>query len=207
MDRNEFLNSVVKLGLGTCCCGLAGAFNNSLAQDTAVIDSTSLSKPNPAAERALKRIEFTDQWVTRLFDIIDEQLDEPARKKLMMANGRACYLNWIRETGQKIPSITLEEMTEKVKNNPNNKSIRIEGNTIYFAYMSSAETGDAAKAGECLCTLVESKPKGLSPTYCNCSLGYVKEMFSLRLNRPVEVELLESVLAGGDFCRFKITVL
>jgi predicted hydrocarbon binding protein len=54
--------------------------------------------------------------------------------------------------------------------------------------------------------MVESKPAGLSPTFCLCSLGYVKEMHEQMFMKPVEVELLSSVLRGDPSCKFKITV-
>jgi hypothetical protein len=54
--------------------------------------------------------------------------------------------------------------------------------------------------------MVESKPAGLSRTFCQCSVGYVGEMFRQKFGRPVTVELLDSVLYGGKRCRFKITV-
>jgi predicted hydrocarbon binding protein len=54
--------------------------------------------------------------------------------------------------------------------------------------------------------MVESKPNGLSPTYCLCSLGYVKEMNEQTFGKPVDAELLDSVLQGAKRCRFKVTV-
>ena len=78
---------------------------------------------------------------------------------------------------------------------------------IYFQFTSSAETGKASPESICLCSMVESKPAGLSPTYCLCSVGYVKELFEQTFGQPVDVELLDSVLYGGKRCKFKVTVL
>ncbi|HQT92614.1 MAG TPA: DUF6144 family protein, partial [Candidatus Kryptobacter bacterium] len=60
--------------------------------------------------------------------------------------------------------------------------------------------------GYCLCPLVESGPEGLSGTYCDCSVGYVREMFRTYTGKAVSVELLESLKRGGRTCRFGITV-
>lgn len=125
----------------------------------------------------------------------------------MMANGRACLLAWQKETNQK-PSaqpVTLERFTQLVKEKKS-ADYRIEGNVIYFQYSSAAETGLPSPDDQCLCPLVETKPAGLSPTFCNCSLGYVKEMHEQIFKKPVEVELLASVLRGDPRCKFKITV-
>jgi predicted hydrocarbon binding protein len=55
--------------------------------------------------------------------------------------------------------------------------------------------------------MVESKPEGMSATYCHCSVGYVQKMNELKFGRSVDVELIDSVLMGGKRCKFKITVL
>lgn len=54
--------------------------------------------------------------------------------------------------------------------------------------------------------VVESGPAGLSPTYCYCSTGYVKEGFERRIGKAVKVELLDSLKMGGKDCIFKLTI-
>jgi predicted hydrocarbon binding protein len=46
----------------------------------------------------------------------------------------------------------------------------------------------------------------LPATYCYCGAGFYKGIWEEILQRPVEVELLESVLAGGEVCRVAIHV-
>lgn len=60
--------------------------------------------------------------------------------------------------------------------------------------------------GHCFSPLVENRPKGLSATYCQCSVGYMKESFRVLAGKEPKVELLESVLRGGKECRFRIEV-
>jgi len=59
-------------------------------------------------------------------------------------------------------------------------------------------------ADEELCSLVEDGPPDLSPTFCLCSLGYVREMFARQVGRPVQVELVRSVHRGDRECRFTV---
>lgn len=57
----------------------------------------------------------------------------------------------------------------------------------------------------CVCHYgVSASTELISPTYCKCSLGYMKHLFKELLGSPVKVELLESVLTGGDQCQFVI---
>jgi hypothetical protein len=152
-------------------------------------------------------MEFTERWTVRFFDVLDANLDAPTRKKLMMANGRACLLSWQQATNQKprTEPMTLESFAERVKEK-NASDYQIQGNVLYFQYTSAAETGAPSPKNHCLCPMVETKPAGLSPTFCLCSLGYVKEMHEQIFKKPVEVELLSSVLRGDPRCRFKIMV-
>ena len=201
INRKEFLKSAGRCCAGTCACVLMGGLMNTNAEVSPGIPPEPIEKP-----RSEVRMEFAEKWLKRFIDVLDENLDEPTRRKVMMANGRKCYRAWIEESGRKINPITLEKYKAWAEENVKDGSILIEDNVIHFMFSSAAETGLPAEAGQCLCTLAESHPEGLSGTYCDCSLGYVKEWYELMLDRPVEVELLESALRGGKFCRFRITV-
>jgi len=201
MNRKEFLASMGLCGMGGCTCVLGRSAASLFAQETKKETPQQAKKP-----RSQERIDFAEKWVTRFFDVFDANLDPETRKKIMMANGRVCFLEWIKETGQQIKPVSLEQFAAWVKSNVKDDTYRVDGSTIYMQYTSAAETGQPSREGACLCPFVESKPAGLSPTYCLCSVGYVKVMHEMRLGRPVEVELLDAVLKGGKRCRFKITV-
>jgi hypothetical protein len=199
LDRKELMASAAKVGAAACLCALGAA--RALAdegQDTAPGEAT--------AARAVKRMEFSDLWVRRFMNVLDATLDEAARTKLMAANGSACFREWIASQGRTITPVPFETWAARVRQRPADGSLRVEGNVITMEYTSSAETGGGSPEGVCLCPMVESKPAGLSRTYCQCSVGYVKEMHEQRFGRPVTVELLDSVLYGGARCRFRITV-
>ena len=201
MNRKESLASMGLCGMGGCTCVLGRSAASLFAQETKKETPQQAKKP-----RSQERIDFAEKWVTRFFDVFDANLDPETRKKIMMANGRVCFLDWIKETGQQIKPVSLEQFAAWVKSNVKDDTYRVDGSTIYMQYTSAAETGQPSREGACLCPFVESKPAGLSPTYCLCSVGYVKVMHEMRLGRPVEVELLDAVLKGGKRCRFKITV-
>ncbi len=44
----------------------------------------------------------------------------------------------------------------------------------------------------------------ISPLYCYCGAGFYRGIWEEILQRPVEVEVLESVLAGGAVCRIAV---
>ena len=62
----------------------------------------------------------------------------------------------------------------------------------------------------CHCPLVRSaikagRPK-ISPTFCYCSAGFEKTAWDAIFDEPVEVDVLQTVLGGGDRCVFSIKV-
>ena len=200
ISRSEFLRSAGKICLGSCLC--AGGAPYLQAQEQAGTEPG-----DRTAQRAVKRMEFVDIWIKRFMGVIDSSLDEATRKNIMMTNGKICYQDWIKSQGRRIEPMDFETWAADVSSRIQDGSIRVEGNVVYFQYMGSAETGKASPESVCLCPMVESKPAGLSSTYCLCSLGYVKEMFEQKFGRNMDIELLDSVLNGGRRCRFKITVL
>jgi hypothetical protein len=201
MNRKEFLTSMAALGAGSCLCGAVSGLCVTSGPEASASASDSAS-----VERAVQRMKFADNWVRRFMDVLDNTLDEPTRRKVMMTNGQTCFREWIAETGQKVKPQTLDELREWAEVNVTDGSMRIDGNVIHYTFTVAAETGQPAPEGHCLCPMVESKPAGLSSTYCMCSLGYVQEWYEQKLQKPVTVELVESVLRGGKHCTFKITV-
>jgi hypothetical protein len=80
--------------------------------------------------------------------------------------------------------------------------VRREGNVVTYGF--AMKPGVAIT--RCGCPIAEHGPEGLSATFCRCSVGFVRAMFSGYPGRPVRVELLEALKRGGKTCRFKITV-
>ena len=145
---------------------------------------------------------FAQTWAKRMMDNMDAELDEPTRVRLMHANGRSCY------RGSRFPKSFaggvdgfIAAMKKWAGSNP--PFIWREGNIVYFNYVQNP-AGLKVSDGWCLCPLVEKGPEGLSGSFCECSVGYVTEMFAGIAGKPVRVELLESLKRGGKGCRFKI---
>lgn len=47
----------------------------------------------------------------------------------------------------------------------------------------------------------------ISPTYCYCGAGFYKGIWEEILQKPVKVEVLESVMKGDDVCKIAISLL
>jgi hypothetical protein len=218
INRKEFMSRLGKFGAGACLCaaaaGMRAAFGGQTspskpADASAAKKAIDQTKPGEKSiERAAKRMEFGDGWLRRFFEAVDGTLDETSRKKLMMANGKACFSAYAGPPKKQPGPDALEKFTQWVAQAGKERGYSIEGKAFAFEFVGSAETGQASPESICLCPMAEAQAAGkISPTYCLCSVGYVKEMHERILGRPVEVELVDSVLWGGKRCKFKMTVV
>ena len=61
------------------------------------------------------------------------------------------------------------------------------------------------KSPTCTCPLV--RPNLTPQSFCDCTLGWQKEVYSAVAGRPVEATVEESILRGGKKCVFRIQIL
>ena len=192
MDRKDFMKSLGGLCAGTgllgCGCGRALALGQ--GQDD--------TEGTPLAEK----FAFAQSYVKRLFDILDRDLDPVARTRLVEAIGGACYKSWNKGKAQAPKPILFDEFVTWLKKRNGENIVRCEGNVIYYGFAKRP----GVPITQCGCPIAERGPEGLSGTYCHCSVGYVRALFSGYLGKPVQVELLEALKLGGKTCRFKITL-
>jgi hypothetical protein len=108
-----------------------------------------------------------------------------------------------------------DEVVALVENDPEIESGRREGDIVYVSkipYMAKqflAETDPTLKRYyACHCPWVREAIKNgdvpLATDFCYCSGGYHKKPWEVIFRRPLQVEVLESVLRGDARCRFAI---
>lgn len=208
MDRKQFLKGVLQAGTAICCCPavLRGdqpgrAAGSPAAQDW--ITGLENRMREGSLSPAWRRIEFGEQWLQRLLASMDTILDPRTRSRLMQSCGRACYIQAFGIAPDEKPS---PEVLESFLRAGAENGTKRDGDTVYFQYTNVNPQGTGIPDGRCLCPFVESGPERLSPTYCQCSAGYVKELFERMTGSPVEVEVVESLRTGGTLCRFKVNL-
>jgi hypothetical protein len=222
MDRKKFLKEAFRTGV--CGCAAALGIGNKLGAPGE--DALSAGQAQAAAVQGLShdlrrrmregsrspdwaRIEKAESWVKFLIDNMDALLDEETRIKLLNACGRSCYFNAFGVAGEKKPS---PEAAERYLQALEKGGFRVErgteATTVYYGWARKQNPqGLSLAEGYCMCPLVENEILGLSPSYCNCSAGYVAEGLERATGRKVlSVEILESVKRGGQDCRFKVVL-
>lgn len=85
--------------------------------------------------------------------------------------------------------ISLQEESEEDRDESSGQK---EGNTVHLTY------------SKCLCPLVGSIEPLLSKTFCNCYRGWLMESFKTVVGKPVKVKMEDSIMMGGQECRFSV---
>ena len=137
-------------------------------------------------------MKHSHKWIRALTESLDTQLDEKTKEKILENCGRNC-----------IPSSFIEKAKALKKNAKDTddfldklgkkwKHLQRNGNNVYVVYE------------KCYCPLVKDYPEKLSPTFCNCSKGWIKELFESVLEKPITVELEKSIKQGDKICKFNV---
>lgn len=204
MDRKEFLKKFVQAGASMCCCGAMMA--QGLKADQGWIKEMEKRMIHGSETPGWNKAEKSVNWIKDMMDILDAQLDPEARMKVMHACGRSCYNRAFGVASEEKPGPDVVE--QFLKRIESKYEIHREGNRVWFNYSWGTDHqnpfGLIIRDGFCMCPIVESIVPDISPTYCNCSAGYVAEMFKRSLGRPVKVEIIETLQTGGKDCVFRV---
>lgn len=138
---------------------------------------------------------------------LDDTVDEKTRTRIMQECGYNCakknhkVIDRAVERRQKFKTLEKFLNAEQQKPMKGTKLIR-EGNILYQIYTPQSFT----RPMRCYCGLFRELPKEetVSITYCNCSKGFVEKYWEAILQRPVEVEILQSTISGAIECKFAI---
>ena len=185
MDRRELFKQTC--GMGLCAC--AGA---------TVLAQVGLAADEVADDTAkqLHKLEWwqdhTRRQVARLWELMEERVDEPTRRGIIQELGRECAerLGWATKYQGKMPDY-FQMMKDRL------------GEEIVYDEARGVITITTPER-DCVCGLVDSK---VTPgCFCDCSLGWQKYTYETMLGREVEVEVKESVLRGSKRCVFEVRI-
>lgn len=131
-------------------------------------------------------------WIKELLKQLDENVDEPTRKRILGGCGEKCPFTHLPD----------EKLLEIKKNSRNDLDFL--DNLINQWRVVNEDGQYYVVFDRCYCPLVNEDTDGASKTLCFCTLGNLKHKFKIGLNQDVEIDMLKSILSGDDECRFKI---
>jgi predicted hydrocarbon binding protein len=135
-----------------------------------------------------------EHWIKELLNNLDSSLDEEKRQSIIEKCGPKCpFSHMPNDELMKLrnASKTEKQFLEKLSKRWHLKHV----NSEYYVVFD-----------KCYCPLMQNDLENASKTMCYCTLGSLKHKFKISLGREVEVEMLKTVLAGDDECKFKIKV-
>jgi hypothetical protein len=181
MKRKDFLKTTCALGV--CSCATFGFLSGS---------AFGKSEHIPLEENE-KFLNFTKRRFSKLMEILNSYVNEDEKKKILESLGRECskenkdfYSRFANS-----PDLYFEEVkknwVEDVIFDKNKNVIRVIGK----------------KTDNCYCPLVD---KAITPKeFCNCSVGWAKQLYETVFGKAVNITIEESILMSGNRCSHKIT--
>ena len=139
---------------------------------------------------------FLGKWLQVLMKSIEESLTKETKKEIMEKCGKVCAIyhgdideiKLIKRKGENLEDILDWMNREKRWCGEWTK----EGNSI------------SSICNNCGCPFVRAEIIKPSETFCYCSPGWVKSVFELILEKPVEVQLKKALGKGDEVCQFII---
>ncbi len=132
------------------------------------------------------------RWIESLMGMLDKSLDEKTRMEVMEACGRTCIPQSFIRSAQACKEESKNDDDFLDRLNKVWRHVKREGKKVYVIYE------------KCYCPLVKGHPNRVSPTFCNCSRGWIMELFESALERPVEVKMVSTIAKGDEICKFEV---
>jgi predicted hydrocarbon binding protein len=146
-------------------------------------------------------------WVKGAMERLDKLVANEIKTQVMEQCGRRCAeasetIEIAVAKRKKYKNLDQFLEAEKRKLLPGMRLER-EGKILYQYYMPHS----FSPRMRCFCSLLERLPaeENISPTYCQCSKGFVLEMWERILRKPVKVDVMATAVTGAKECKFKIS--
>lgn len=146
----------------------------------------------------VKRAEIVNEVIDKLNDEVDPAIAE----FIMQTRGKGCYDKHKEAMLGKVPDSVkqiadfIDYLGKRWSSFPDSiiDGLKRDGNVL------------TTRISKCPCDFVNASKGPISKTYCNCSAGFYHSIFEDFLGKPVKVDIVTSIVSGGDNCEIKITL-
>jgi hypothetical protein len=140
-------------------------------------------------------------WWFSAMERLEKGLGNEKSIEIMKQCGQKCCGQGIRKTAKRLmdESKSMEEFLEKASN--------YEVKEGEIEYKLEDATTIIGTFNRCFCGQVkQTKIPFKNKIYCQCSAEFHRQFFKAALEKPVEVELTQSIISGAKSCRFVIHI-
>lgn len=137
-------------------------------------------------------------WIKTAIERLEALVGRDKTREIMKQCGRRCCGVTTRKKAKKWmqESSSIQEFIDKLnKGGIGGGRLQLKNNTVTGGY------------DHCYCGQVkQTREPFVSTTYCHCSVGWYKQLFETALEKPVEVEIKQSIISGAKSCEFVIHI-
>ncbi len=161
------------------------------------------------------------RWIKSTMENLDDLVDEKTRNRILIDACPHSYpktrIKLMKAEFERLGN--LDELLELMRKDTSwgggsfyDYPVR-KGKVIYVTKVpfnpkayKNAISEDEKRLAYCHCSLVKSSIDEISPTFCCCSGGWVKQLWEGIFDMPVEVTLSESLLKGNGRCTHAVGI-
>jgi len=141
-------------------------------------------------------------WWRAAIERLEKAVGRESAIEIMKSCGRKCCGRGQRNTAKRLmaESGSIEEFLDRISRH----DVK-EGD---LTYVLEDENTIIAEHHRCFCGQVKRAQKPFSTrSYCQCSVAFNRAFFEAALGRPVQVELVQSIIQGAASCKFIVHIL
>lgn len=138
----------------------------------------------------IKRAEMMNEVMLRMDRLIDKDTAIKIRENCACKPPK--FLKASKEIYEKYP--VIEDFLRELEKTGVAGKLNIKDNVIFCNF----------NIGKCVCGMVKSTKESIPILWCECCKGHVRWLFEETLQKPLQVEMLSSIVSGSDDCRYKI---
>lgn len=132
-------------------------------------------------------------WIKTVVEGLDEHTDRETCARVLEACGRQCAPQGLIDKAREIREASEDIGEFLAKLGEIFDAVQVEDGKVFVVYP------------ECYCEQIKDIPiEDIPNNYCDCSVGWVKQVFEGALGREIAVRRLTSVIAGDPECRFEV---
>lgn len=140
-------------------------------------------------------------WWSNAIERLENEVGTDKAIEVMRACGSKCCGKGQRKTAKRLmnESSSIEDFIKRIS------TYEVKEGELEYKLLNNNTI--IAKHNKCFCGQVKkTKEPFKNTTYCQCSVEFNKQFFEAAFEKPVTVELKQSIITGGDCCEFEIKI-
>ena len=138
-------------------------------------------------------------WMKSVFHLMDQELQPDDRNRILEKCGRNCAFGC---------GIIEKLQKEKLEPGDTEKIFqRLQSPEFFGNRISQGDGCFYTTCEECFCPFVSDSIAETLGSYCECTKGWTKQVFETAFQRPVQVDIEQTIIRGAESCKMKVRLI